>query len=67
MRPTYAARYLGISQSKLAKLRMQNCPTTGPPFSKIAGMVVYRRPDLDRWVEENQVVDHRDSRTPATK
>ena len=55
LRPDQAAAYLGISKSKLAKLRMEINRDQGPPFSKIAGCVVYRRCDLDAWIEANMV------------
>ncbi len=55
LRPPQAANYLGISQSKLAKLRMKTNRSEGPRFSKISGCVVYRRVDLDAWIESNVV------------
>lgn len=55
MRPRDAARYLGVSASKLSKLRMEQNRALGPPFSKVAGVVVYRRTDLDRWLESQMV------------
>ena len=67
MRPNMAARYLGLSPSTLAKLRMQQNRLNGPIFSKIAGMVVYRRTDLDSWLEENQVTDHHETSVDTAK
>ncbi|MFD0980430.1 helix-turn-helix domain-containing protein [Tropicimonas aquimaris] len=55
MRPSAAADYLGVSQSHLAKLRMEQNRHKGPAFSKVAGCVVYRRADLDAWLEANVV------------
>lgn len=56
MRPNAAATYVGVSASKLAKLRMRDHRLLGPKFSKIAGCIVYRKEDLDAWVEDNVVV-----------
>jgi predicted DNA-binding transcriptional regulator AlpA len=47
-----AARYLGLSVSTLAKLRMGR---DGPTFAKLGRrVVVYRLADLDHWVESNR-------------
>ena len=54
-RPPQAAEYLGISESKLAKLRMKANRADGPRFSKIAGCIIYRRANLDTWVDSNVV------------
>lgn len=55
LRPREAARYLGLSESKLAKLRMASNRALGPRFIKLAGCVVYRREDLDAWVDAHVV------------
>ncbi len=55
LRTPQAAAYIGISQSKLAKLRMTANRVHGPRFSKVAGCIVYRRSDLDDWITENMV------------
>jgi len=55
MRPPDAARYLGISVSKLAKLRMRHNHGCGPRYAKLAGVVIYRRQDLDAWLSEHLV------------
>jgi hypothetical protein len=55
MRPTEAAFYTGLSESKLAKLRMCNNRAKGPNFLKISGCVVYRRSDLDRWMDSHSI------------
>ena len=48
LRPKQAARYLGVSESVLAKMRMR---AEGPPFLKLGKRVVlYRRSDLDEWL-----------------
>lgn len=55
MRPPMAAAYSGVSESHFAKLRMGINRGKGPVFSKVAGCVVYRRADLDQWLEDNLV------------
>ncbi|HBZ45319.1 MAG TPA: DNA-binding protein [Maritimibacter sp.] len=52
MRPARAAQYTGVSKSHLAKLRMRG---EGPTYAKVAGCVVYRRADLDAWLQDNLV------------
>jgi len=44
-----AARYLGLSQSFLAKSR---CSGFGPRYCKLGRRVAYRKSDLDAWREE---------------
>lgn len=47
MRVPEAARYLGISVSTLAHMRMRG---DGPPFSKLGPrIVIYDEDDLDAW------------------
>ena len=46
MRAPGAARYLGLSVSTLAKLRMLSNRSEGPNYSKVNGSVIYRRSDL---------------------
>ena len=55
MRPPEAACYLGLSESLLAKLRMRDKRTIGPKFIKVSGCIIYRRADLDDWLEQNSV------------
>jgi excisionase family DNA binding protein len=43
-----AARYLGLSPSTLAKMRLSG---NSPAFLKLGRRVLYRRVDLDRWLE----------------
>lgn len=50
LRTHQAADYLGISESTLAKWRVSG---TGPVFGKLGRTVIYRRSDLDDWVQEN--------------
>ena len=44
-----AARYLGLSESFLAKSR---CYGSGPRYCKLGRRVTYRKSDLDVWREE---------------
>ncbi len=55
MRPAVAADYLSISDSKLAKLRMAANRKYSPSFVKVSGCVIYRRKDLDDWLERHVV------------
>jgi predicted DNA-binding transcriptional regulator AlpA len=42
-----AARYVGLSESTLAKLRLNG---NGPLYCKLGRRVVYRPTDLDQWL-----------------
>lgn len=53
MRPAEAAQYTRLSESTLAKLRMRDTQESGPRFSKHGGCVIYRREDLDAWIDGN--------------
>ncbi len=55
LRPRDAALYLGVSASLLAKLRMRDKRDCGPRFIKLSGCVIYRRADLDDWLERNAI------------
>ncbi len=55
MRPPAAAEYLGVSESQLAKLRMLSNRDRGPPFSKVGGVIIYTRTNLDEWIRANAV------------
>lgn len=55
MRPPLAANYTGRSESSLAKLRMTHNREKGPRFIKQGGVVLYRRVDLDAWLESHFV------------
>lgn len=49
LRTDAAARYLGVSTSTLAKMRMRG---DGPPFVKMGRrLVVYRMPELAAWLD----------------
>jgi predicted DNA-binding transcriptional regulator AlpA len=43
-----AAKILGLATSTLAKLRLSG---TGPVYCKLGRRVVYRRKDLEAWLE----------------
>lgn len=46
-----AAKYLGLSESYLAKLRMGTCSESGPAFCRIGQRAIrYRKTDLDAWM-----------------
>lgn len=47
MNTTEAAKYTGLSQSTLTKLRVFG---GGPRFIKARRSVLYDRPDLDEWL-----------------
>jgi len=55
LRPAQAAHYTGLSDSTLAKLRMRHNRADGPKYLKISGCVVYRRSDLDSWMNQHVV------------
>ena len=46
-----AARYLGIAPSTLAKMRLSG---RGPVFCKLGRRVIYRRMDLDAWLDSRR-------------
>ncbi|WP_247713158.1 helix-turn-helix transcriptional regulator [Qipengyuania polymorpha] len=51
MRTPEAARYLGVSESLLEKLRVAG---DGPLYSKIGRAVLYRKASLDSWIVEQE-------------
>ena len=55
MRPQMAARYTGHSESTLAKLRMRHKRNQGPRYVKRGSVIIYRRVDLDAWMESHLV------------
>ncbi|MFY0690772.1 MAG: helix-turn-helix domain-containing protein [Paracoccaceae bacterium] len=55
LNPAEASGYLKVSTSKLAKLRMVLHRGDGPTFIKIGGTVLYRRKDLEKWLEDHTV------------
>ncbi|MBN4047899.1 helix-turn-helix domain-containing protein [Oceanicaulis sp. AH-315-P02] len=49
MRPLEAAKYLRLSTSTLAKMRIKG---NGPPYTKTgAKLVLYNKLKLDHWLE----------------
>ena len=47
-----ACKYLGISLKTLDR-RRQDCPSTiRPPFRKVSKRVMWKKPLLDKWIEE---------------
>jgi predicted DNA-binding transcriptional regulator AlpA len=52
-----AARYVGLSESTLAKLRLNG---NGPTYCKLGRRVVYRPEDLDRWLQSRTARDTSD-------
>ena len=53
-----AARYVGLSESTLAKLRLNG---NGPIYCKLGRRVVYRPTDLDQWLESRTARDTSDA------
>lgn len=53
-----AARYVGLSESTLAKLRLNG---NGPMYCKLGRRVVYRPVDLDLWLQSRTVRDTSDA------
>lgn len=49
MRPAETARYAGLGNSTLARLRSGG---GGPKFSKVGRIVVYDRQDVDMWLAD---------------
>jgi predicted DNA-binding transcriptional regulator AlpA len=56
--PKTAARYVGLSESTLAKLRLNG---NGPIYCKLGRRVVYRPIDLDLWLQSRTVRDASDA------
>ncbi len=53
-----AARMLGLSESTLAKLRLNG---NGPVYCKLGRRVVYRPADLEQWLHSRTVRDTSDA------
>ena len=50
LRPPEAGRYVGLSESTLAKLRVYG---GGPQYLRLSARAIgYRRADLDKWLIE---------------
>ena len=52
LRPPEAAKYLGLAESTLAKLRMGR---DGPAHHKLGRAVVYDLDDLDAWLDAHRI------------
>lgn len=53
-----AARYVGLSASTLAKLRLSG---NGPIYCKLGRRVVYRPTDLENWLQSRATRDTSDA------
>jgi predicted DNA-binding transcriptional regulator AlpA len=53
-----AARVLGLSESTLAKLRLNG---NGPTYCKLGRRVVYRPADLEEWLQSRTTRDTSDA------
>ena len=55
---TDAAKVVGLSESTLAKLRLNG---NGPVYCKLGRRVVYRPADLDLWLQSRTATDTSDA------
>jgi predicted DNA-binding transcriptional regulator AlpA len=53
-----AARFVGLSESTLAKLRLNG---NGPVYCKLGRRVVYRVADLEQWLQSRTTRDTSDA------
>lgn len=53
-----AARHLGLAESTLAKMR---CRGGSPTFMRLGRKVVYRRADLDAWLNARRAISTSDA------
>lgn len=53
-----AARFVGLSESTLAKLRLNG---NGPIYCKLGRRVVYRPSDLEQWLQSRTTRDTSDA------
>jgi excisionase family DNA binding protein len=53
-----AARVLGLSESTLAKMRLNG---NGPIYCKLGRRVVYRSSDLEQWLQSRTTSDTSDA------
>jgi predicted DNA-binding transcriptional regulator AlpA len=51
-----AARFVGLSESTLAKLRLNG---NGPTYCKLGRRAVYRPADLEQWLQSRTTRDTR--------
>ena len=61
---TDAAKVVGLSESTLAKLRLNG---NGPVYCKLGRRVVYRPADLDRWLQSRTATDTSDANSRFLK
>jgi predicted DNA-binding transcriptional regulator AlpA len=59
-----AAHYVGLSESTLAKLRLNG---NGPIYCKLGRRVLYRPEDLDQWLQSRTVRDTSDANSRFLK
>lgn len=59
-----AAHIVGLSESTLAKLRLNG---NGPTYCKLGRRVVYRPEDLDAWLQSRATTDTSDAETRLLK
>jgi len=59
-----AARFVGLSESTLAKLRLSG---NGPTYCKLGRRVVYRPEDLDAWLQSRATSDTSDAEARLLK
>ena len=59
-----AARFVGLSESTLAKLRLNG---NGPLYCKLGRRVLYRPSDLEQWLESRTTRDTSDADTRFLK
>jgi predicted DNA-binding transcriptional regulator AlpA len=59
-----AARFVGLSASTLAKLRLNG---NGPLYCKLGRRVVYRLSDLEQWLQSRTARDTSDADTRFLK
>lgn len=59
-----AARFVGLSESTLAKLRLNG---NGPTYCKLGRRVVYRPEDLDAWLSSRATTDTTDAEARLLK
>jgi predicted DNA-binding transcriptional regulator AlpA len=58
VRASEAARLVGLSESTLAKLRLNG---NGPIYCKLGRRVVYRTADLEQWLQSRTTRDTSDA------
>ncbi len=59
-----AACFVGLSESTLAKLRLNG---NGPTYCKLGRRVVYRPEDLDAWLQSHATSDTSDAEARLLK